>query len=140
MKFKKRLPGQIRSACNEIQPDDGVDPRTFFRRPSRKGANRKALQLCSQIAQTLTSVLDWETGDDRLRGLTVQSVEPAPDSSCVLVTLCWQATTDNADAGEVLEGLRRSSGYFRTQIAAAIHRKRVPQLLFRISGRGEVNL
>ena len=57
----------------ELQPDDGVDPWTFFKKPSRRGANRKALQLCSQIAQTLTSVLDWETGDERLRGLTVQS-------------------------------------------------------------------
>jgi hypothetical protein len=109
MKFKKRLPEQIRSSCNEIQPDDGVDPRTFFRKPSRKGANRKALQLCSQIAQTLTSVFDWETGDDRLRGLAVQSVEPAPDSSCVLVTLWRQATTDEVDAGQVIEGLRRWS-------------------------------
>jgi ribosome-binding factor A len=128
------------NSCDELRAGDGVDPRTFFRRPGRRGPNRKTLQLCSQIQEALISILGGEMGDECLQDLTVQSVEPAPDSSCVLVTLGWHATGTAGDVSHVLTSLRRSSGYFRTQIAAAIHRKRVPQLVFRISGRGEVSL
>jgi ribosome-binding factor A len=138
MKPKKPSHRQILSSSNEIGPDDGVDPRTFFRQPSRKGTNRKALQLCGQIARTLGWVLAWESGDDRLRGLTVVAVEPAPDSTRVLVTVCPQATCEAADPGQVLERLYRYAGKLRTEVAAAIHRKRVPELVFRVSGRGGV--
>src|SRR5205807_2594335 len=92
MNPKKRSHRQILSSCNEIGPDDGVDPRTFFRKPSRQGTNRKLLQLCGQIGRTLNSVLAWESGDDLLRDLLVESVEPAPDSTRVLVTVQVQTS------------------------------------------------
>ncbi len=139
MKSKKPSQRQILSSCNEIGSDDGVDPHTFFRKPSRKGNNRKALQLCGQIARTLSAVLAWESGNDLLQSLTVESVEPAPDSTRVLVTVGLPAPGDTAELSEVLECLHRSAGKFRFEVAAAIHRKRVPELVFRVSQRGEVN-
>jgi ribosome-binding factor A len=156
MKFRKPLRKQILSSCDEIRPDDGVDPRTFFRNPSQKRSNRKALQLCHQIAQTLDQVLGWETGDELLRALTVLSVEPAPDSTRVLVTVCahpvatsglaCQATGEAAcgfdlggpDTNQILEHLSRAAGRLRTEVAQTIHRKRVPELVFRVVGREEV--
>lgn len=139
MKSKKPSQKEILSSCNEIRPDDGVDPRTFFRHSGRKRTNRRALQLCGQIAQTLTSVLAWESGDELLQSLVVESVEPAPDSTRVLVTVSVQASAGGADAGQVIERLHRAAGRFRTEIAAAVHRKRVPELVFRVARRGEVN-
>jgi ribosome-binding factor A len=129
----------LHSSCDEIGPEDGLDPRTFFRPSARKRTNRKALQMCGQIAQTLSSVLAWESGDDLLRNLWVESVEPAPDSTRVLVTVCAPVAVEGVEAGLILERLHRASGKLRTEIAAAIHRKRVPELVFRVSGRGEVN-
>ena len=138
MKPKKPSRKQILSSCNEIGPDDGVDPRTFFRDPSRRRTNRKALQLCAQVARTLGEVLAWESGDDLLRDLTVESVQPAPDSSRLLVTVRLHAAPGTVPADRVLEHLNRAQGKLRAEVAAAIHRKRVPELTFRVATRGEV--
>ena len=136
MKAKKPSHRQISSFCDAIGPEDGLDPRSFFRQGSGRRTNRKALQLCGQIARTLSSVLAWESGDDLLRILQVESVERAPDSTRVLVTVCLQSSADAVDARLILQRLHRASGKFRTEVAAAIHRKRVPELVFRVSARG----
>ena len=75
-------------------PDDGVDPR--FDEISRRGrvVNRKALQLCRQVARTLTGVLAGECGDERLRDLLVESVQAAPDSTLALKCEYKKATQD----------------------------------------------
>ena len=135
MKSKKPSRRDILSCSSEIGPDDGVDPRTFFRKPSNWKTNRKALQLCGQIARTLSRVLAWESADELLRSLTVESVEPAPDSTRVLVTVSSSASAATQDAAQLLERLRRATGKLRTEVAASIHRKRVPELIFRVLGR-----
>jgi ribosome-binding factor A len=138
MKSRKPSQRQILSSCHEIGPDDGVDPRTFFRRPSRQRTNRKALQMCGEIARTLSAVLAWESGDDLLRCVTVVSVEPAPDSTRVLVRVCIPQSADVLTPSQVLEGLHRLSGKLRTEVAGALHRKRVPELVFQVVTGGEV--
>jgi ribosome-binding factor A len=139
MTSKKPSRRQLLSSCSEIRPDDGVEPRTFFRKAGRKANNRKALQMCGEIARTLSAVLAWESGDNVLRCLAVDAVEPAPDSTRVLVTVYIQTPLENADVGQVLERLHRSRGKLRTAVAAAIHRKRVPELVFRVRALGEVS-
>jgi ribosome-binding factor A len=139
MKPKKLFHRRGNLPCDEIEPDDGVDPRTFFRKPSRKRTNRKALQLCGQIAQTLSSLLAWESGDELLRSLSVEAAEPAPDSTRVLVTVSVPANVGDVNRGRVLEHLHRATGMLRTEVAAAIHRKRVPELIFHVVRRGEVS-
>jgi ribosome-binding factor A len=138
MKSKQPSRKQMMSSCEEIRPDDGMDPRTFFRKSGRKKTNRKALQMCGEIARTLSQVLAWESGDDLLRSLVVESVEPAPDSTRVLVTLCSTVSVAESEFGQILDRLQRARGRFRTEVATAIHRKRVPEIAFRVLGRGEV--
>ncbi len=139
MKSIKPSQKELLSFCSDIRPDDGVDPRTFFRKSSgRKATNRKALQLCGAIARTLSQVLAWECGDDLLRTVEVQSVEPAPDSTRVLVTVVMQVWEDGMNAGQLTEHLNRARGRLRAEVAAAIHRKRVPELVFRVVAKGEV--
>jgi ribosome-binding factor A len=140
MKFKKSSRREFASFCNEIGPEDGTDPKTFFQKSSRRRINRKALQLCGQIARTLSQVLAWESGDDRLRNLMVTAVEPAPDDSRVLVTVVLETAELTLSPGEVLELLRSCRGWLRSEIGAAIHRKRVPELAFRVLGPGEAQL
>jgi ribosome-binding factor A len=101
--------------------------RTDVRR--NRSQHRKALQLCSQVADTLNYVL----GDDSsLAGLLVTSVEPAPDSSCLLVTLCPHLADEPLDAQATLARLEASGGRLRFEVASAITRKRAPKLLFRL--------
>ena len=103
-------------------------------RPSRNSAaNRKALQLAAQVSRTLCQVFAGECGDEVLRDLRVEEVAPAPDSGHLLVTL---SPTDDSPPLEVfLEHLQRASGRLRSEVAAAIHRRKAPELHFRITRR-----
>ncbi len=119
-----------------LGPEDGVDPRTELRDRPRPVHNRKALQLCSQIAKTLHGALQGECDDEVLRDLLVQSVEPAPDSTRLLVTVSLSPAAPERTPVEVLEHLHQAHGRLRSEIAAAIHRRKTPDLMFRLAARG----
>lgn len=119
------------SACSEVGPEDGLDPRLDGRPVRERVKNRKALQLCAQIADTLNEVLAGECGDDLLRELAVVSVHPAPDSSRLLVTLA--APADGPPVEALRQRLDHAAGKLRSDVAAAIHRKRVPLLTFQVT-------
>src|SRR5579859_5871271 len=117
--------------ASERGPEDGIDPRLLPRHARGKVANRKALQLCRQVERTLGTVLAGGCGDAMLRDLLVVSVLPAPDSTRLLVTLS-RSSSDPAGTGEVLARLQRAHGLLRSEVAAAIHRRKVPELTFQI--------
>jgi ribosome-binding factor A len=120
--------------CADIGPGDGVDPRLDHPFMPRRVVNRKALQLCAQVARTLATVLSGECGDDRLRDLLVESVQPAPDSTRLLVTVSAGPAFAAGDSASVLRALYGATAMLRVQIACAIHRKRVPELVFQVLG------
>jgi ribosome-binding factor A len=64
--------------------------------------------------------------------LQVVEVAPAPDASQLLVLLAPVVTTADFDAAATSQAVLRASGWLRSQIAAAITRKRAPQLVFRV--------
>jgi ribosome-binding factor A len=97
-----------------------------------KGRGRKTLQLCRQVERTLNYILAGECDDDVLRDFTVASVEPAPDASRLLVTVVPNLA-GSYDLPLVLEHFERATGMLRTFVATAIHRKRAPELTFRVA-------
>lgn len=145
MTTEKPVPSrrQMRAVCGEIGPEDGVDPRLPVRARRRPGARRpaasappepgrKARQLASQVFETLGGVLAGDTGDDLLGALRVVSVEPAPDASRLLVSLALLPPADAVDPDELRARLARAAGWLRTEVAAAVTRKRAPRLSFRL--------
>lgn len=122
--------------CSELREDDGVDPREFFRAgksPSKAG--RKTLQLCSQVRDALNYLLAGDSGDELLSQFQVADVRPAPDATQLLVIVQPVVQPSAAiEASEVLARLANASGRLRAGVAAAITRKRAPQLLFQIVG------
>ena len=116
------------SGCAEPSSEDGLDPRLDRREASGKVPNRKALQLCAQVEQTLQAVFA-ECGDAVLRDLLIDSVKPAPNAARLLVTV---RRTVPLEAALVLEHLHRAHGKLRTETVAALHRRRAPDLLFRV--------
>jgi ribosome-binding factor A len=62
-----------------------------------------------------------------VRELVLHDVTPAPDSSRLLVRVGLRA---HAGVAEALDGLERARGFLRREVAAAITRKRAPDLLF----------
>jgi ribosome-binding factor A len=128
MTFRKISRKDMLSGCSEVGPQDGQDPR--YDRPDEpiKVPNRKALLLCGQVRQTLADVLAG-CADDVLRDLEVESVVPFPTSVRLLVTVRRPADMDAATVGAHLEGAR---GLLRSEIASAVHRRKTPDLLFRV--------
>ncbi|HEV8061223.1 MAG TPA: ribosome-binding factor A [Gemmataceae bacterium] len=116
-----------------VDSDDGIDPRLQKREPRPSAANRKALQLAAQVERTLVQVFAGECGDEVLRELRVETVVPAPDSGHLLVTL--SPAEDAHPLEVVLEHLHRASGRLRSEVAAAIHRRKAPELHFRVTSR-----
>lgn len=86
------------------------------------------MQLCRQVERTLNYVLS-ECGDELIADLFVESVQPAPDASRLLVTVL--APDQSHEPMEVLAHLHRAAGFVRSEIASSIHRKRVPELAYR---------
>jgi len=104
--------------------------------------NRKDLQLCRQVADTLSLALG-DCGDDCLRDLHVVRVVPAPDASQLLVIVGSPPGEVPSPPDEVLAHLQARSVWLRGEVAHAITRKRAPALLFEYlatapgDGRGE---
>ena len=130
MKPRKPSENDILSTAADVRPGDGLDPR-FDRRGGRPAGKRKTLQLCREAERTLGAVLAGECDDDVLRELTVLSVVPAPNAGRLLVTVALPAAA-NVPAEEVLRRLLGVSGRLRSELAAAVSRRKTPELAFRV--------
>jgi ribosome-binding factor A len=102
--------------------------------PRVQGVDRKASQLCRQVAVTLDEVFA-DCGDSVLQNLHVASVAPFPDASRLLVTV---SPVDGRlgiayRPDVVLDHLNRAGGHLRFEVAAAVTRKRTPLLLYRLA-------
>ena len=124
---------RLRSLCAEVHPDDGSDPRVFFRKDGSPGKPRhKARQLCRQVLEILDSLLAGHSGDQALQDLAVVDVEPAPDGARLLVTVTPRPSDRPPDPAEILASLDRASGWLRSEVATEITRKRAPLLVYRV--------
>jgi ribosome-binding factor A len=115
-------------------------------RTRRKHGDYKTLQLCRQVFRALSGGLsgendgDEQAGDDVLRDLAVHSVLPAPDATRLLVNV-YLTSPPPHPAPDVIRGrLARAAGRLRAEVAAAIVRKRAPELTFNLlpAAPGEV--
>ncbi|HZE96008.1 MAG TPA: hypothetical protein VE981_03180 [Planctomycetota bacterium] len=91
----------------------------------------KARRLCRQVSEALQSGLSGECSDEVLQQVWVCSVDPAAEASRLVVTVSLPEAIHPLEALSRLEGAR---GLLRTIVASAIHRKKVPDLTFRIAG------
>ncbi len=121
----QRLKG-AENLCDEIGPDDGIDPRHTARRSLTDGSRHKQRQFCKAAHRTVNLLLCGEFRDPLLDGLTVADVRF--NSSALLISIrCKDA---NAMAMPVLEKLHSLQGPLRAAIARSVNRRRVPSLRF----------
>ena len=129
----KRSAKKLRTWCAEVDPDDGADPRIFFRKDGdRKPRRHKARQLAKQVGEVVDGLLAGSSSDPILASLTVVGVEPAPDAATLLVTVARAESAEAIPPGEILAHLAQASGWLRSEVAAAITRKRAPVLVYRV--------
>ena len=135
MALSKRKREELLALCGEIHEDDAVDPHTFFNDSHNSNKrNRKTLQLCRQVGEVLGLVLADGHADSALADLYVESIEPAPDASRMLVTVRADVPMEHFDPASILELLASQAARLRCEVAASITRKRAPQLMFTVLG------
>jgi len=132
MKRKQTAKNRYAEFASGIDPADEFD--TTHRGMRRRTPDRKTLQLCRQVADTLSLVLSGDEGDEILGELQVISVVPAPDATQLLVVLA--PTLANGPSEALLSArLAESACRLRGEVAAAITRRRAPKLLFQVVNR-----
>lgn len=116
---------------DELGPEDGTDPKDWHKKPwdAPKAAGRKARQLCAQVAVALHTAVGG-CADPAVQALAVASVAPAPHTGRLKVTIVLPAEGVSRAAAEA--GLARAAGRLRAEVAAAINRRRAPELVFEV--------
>jgi ribosome-binding factor A len=137
MALNRRQREQLRALCGEFHEDDGVDPRRYFK-PDRQrdNDNRKSRQLCRQVQRTLDLVLSGETGNGLLRHLKIVSVLPGNDGSRLLITVSADVPSADFDRAQIEAQLAMVQGRLRSEVAAAITRRKTPNLMFQVLNPG----
>jgi ribosome-binding factor A len=108
--------------------DPAADPAAMFGGPPAGALHHRDAQLCRQASEALSIALA-ASADPVLRDVTIASVEPAAGTARLMVTVY----PTERDPDFLVARLERARGYLRGEVAAAIHRKRVPDLAFQVS-------
>src|SRR3954452_8359331 len=117
------------SGADSIGAGDGLDPR-YDRPEGGQAPGRKTLQLCGQVRETLSGVLA-EQRDEVLRDLLVASVTPAGGGR-MLVRVTPAPSAAPHDPAVLLERLAAAHGALRSEVPAAINRRKAPDLVFEV--------
>jgi ribosome-binding factor A len=92
-------------------------------------ASHKDRQLCAQVQEALYWVLGAAVGDETLALYQVVSVEPIPDATRLLVTLAVPPD-QSLDSAQIR--IQEAAKAIRAETAAAINRRKAPELVFRV--------
>jgi ribosome-binding factor A len=96
-------------------------------RPAERRPDRKTLQLCGQVKEALSWVLGSAMTDERLMLSYVQAVEPLPGGNRLLVQVAVPA---DVSITEATESLAAAAPALRAEVAQAITRRKVPELVY----------
>lgn len=85
-------------------------------------------RLGAQVLRTLSELLQFETKDPRLQGISLTSVDLSRDLSVARVYFSLLNPEDKPEPA--LEGLGKASGFLRAKLGAAVKVRHVPELRF----------
>lgn len=122
---------EAKQLCDELDPEDGVDPRLLVRKYAVKEKNHKTQQFCKVAKQVLSQVLMSEISDQLLQNLEVIDVTASEDNQFIFVSVVFM-DVEFADGNEILMRLQAIQGFLRSAIARSVKRKRVPALKFQL--------
>lgn len=109
------------------------DPALLFGAGGSAQSRRKQEQLCRQVEERLGLVLAGDVDDPLVQELYVVGVHPAPGSADLIVSVAFPPGRRDPPMIEALRRLAALRPFLRGEIAAAIHRKRTPGLVFRFA-------
>jgi ribosome-binding factor A len=118
-----------RSERRGRQASDAELVERFFAEPGEsRRDDRKLKQLAREVYRVLSQAID-EMEDERLASASLVEVRPAPDAGRFAVQVSAGA---GASASDVQAALDRAKGRLRGELAAALARKRTPELVFEV--------
>lgn len=85
-------------------------------------------RLGAQILRTLSELLQFETKDPRLQGVSLTAVELTRDLSVARVYFSLLNPEDSPEL--VMEGLHKATGFLRVKLGSAIKVRHTPELRF----------
>lgn len=94
-------------------------------RRQRRKPDRKQRQLCSQVEQAIDLAFG-SSGDPLLQGCWVVDVRPAPTQAVLRVRV---RTWDAVDGQVLQDRLQTATPWLRSEVAAFVSRRRVPNLV-----------
>lgn len=101
----------------------------FFAEPGEsRRDDRKLKQLAREVFRVLSQAID-EMEDERLASASLVEVRPAPDAGRFAVQV---SAGSGSSASDVQAALDRARGRLRGELAAALARKRTPELVFEV--------
>lgn len=101
-----------------------------YHEESERKPDYKTAQLCKQTFRAVGQSLAGDCSDPVLQNLVLQSVTPAPDATRLLVTVLVRPGDDPVDLTAIFHRLELVKGILRDAVAAAIYRKKAPELTF----------
>lgn len=116
----------------ELGMDAGADPKLFFYAREERKINYKAQQVSKEVERTLSFILNSNQAGEILQSLNLLYVEPLPNSSHLVVVVSPGYAKASWSESEILTALHNASGWIRKEIGHSLHRRRVPELSFRV--------
>jgi ribosome-binding factor A len=96
----------------------------------KRGQKYHRERLAEALREEIETILEGELGDPRIGLVNVSSVLLAEDSRSARVLVC--VAGDDEDADRTLEGLMAAGGFIRREVAARLHLRRPPELIFEL--------
>jgi len=118
----------------EVSAHDDAE-RFFFDLESVRPDHR-VRSLCRQAQEAVLLAMAEIGLDSRLDGTWVASVDPAPGPERLLVTVVIAPDANAEVIEETFAALAEIKPALRAEVARAIHRKRCPDLAFRVTVDG----
>jgi len=134
MQSTKQWLEQASQVCDEIGPDDGIDPRYLHEGRGIKAVSYKTMQLCKEAGKVLSIIFNGELGEPILNELQLIRIDSEGEGQFLCVTMGHIDPEAVLDEEVVMSALSRVKGYLRTAIAQQINRKRMPALKFKYAG------
>ena len=124
---------QAEQLCAELREDDGIPPSVLAKRKQNehRHINYHGEQLCKQVRIALGEAFTCDCADPSFADLQVHEVRMSSGTTALEVVLSAPDQDANLLAG-IEQNLQRAEGLLRAAISAAINRKRLPRLKFRL--------
>ncbi|MBX2798220.1 MAG: hypothetical protein KTR31_11135 [Myxococcales bacterium] len=129
MSNDRRLLARMRELCAELGPDDGLTSHEIEKTHRPPSARRRLDRLAGQIARVVTLALA-SSRDPLLQPLWIRRCEPFPDHTRFRLWVGLDGPVPPEEVADALARLEAARGWLRSEVATAIPRKRVPELLF----------